>query len=422
MQSLNRDFSKLSRSVTPIELSIVLISVTLITGSSLDALLPTVSRLFRIIAYGSILFFGGLHILRIARRPFEGMKALYRRYRFLLVAVAIYFLGLIIGGLHGPDPLHSFWQTFSDAMVFSYALILFGFVDQDPNETAIDILRISAIWIGLLLTGSALIYLGNTFGWWLINPYYHTDSNQAFVLLNGPFNHANHFAYVLMIGAFASTYFAILHEDKIQWKWVGLTVFLCIGLLLTFGRGSMLGAAVGILILVTYRYPKLGALLGFGALVVIAYLVAGAIGFVHVPEFIPKVSFASRGELWDAAISNLRIYGPLGVGSGQADSLAGMGIHNFMLEQYGEGGILTVLGVLGWLVIPLTTLKRSLLSTPLKTTIIAVMAGIMVHGLFWNQFLNGVRFLSLIGVLLWTALATTKEVDRTSGLEGRLPT
>jgi hypothetical protein len=35
------------------------------------------------------------------------------------------------------------------------------------------------------------------------------------------------------------------------------------------------------------------------------------------------------------------------------------------------------------------------------------MAGLMVHGIFWNQFLNGLRFLTLVYVCLWTALATT---------------
>jgi hypothetical protein len=34
------------------------------------------------------------------------------------------------------------------------------------------------------------------------------------------------------------------------------------------------------------------------------------------------------------------------------------------------------------------------------------MAGLMVHGVFWNQFLNGLRFLTLVYVCLWTALAT----------------
>lgn len=35
-----------------------------------------------------------------------------------------------------------------------------------------------------------------------------------------------------------------------------------------------------------------------------------------------------------------------------------------------------------------------------------MMAGLMVHCLFWGQFLNGLRFLTLVYVCLWTALAT----------------
>jgi O-antigen ligase len=84
-----------------------------------------------------------------------------------------------------------------------------------------------------------------------------------------------------------------------------------------------------------------------------------------------------------------------------------MGIHNFILEQYGEGGILTTLGVLGWLVLPIVHLRRSRLSPALAWAIVAAMAGLMVHGIFWSQFLNGLRFLTLVYVCLWTALATT---------------
>jgi len=108
------------------------------------------------------------------------------------------------------------------------------------------------------------------------------------------------------------------------------------------------------------------------------------------------------------AIANLKIYGPFGVGSGQADSIPGMGIHNFLLEQYGEGGVLTTLGVLGWLILPVVLLRRSRLELTLAWSIVAMMAGLMVHGLFWSQFLNGLRFLTLAFVCLWTALATQK--------------
>jgi hypothetical protein len=66
------------------------------------------------------------------------------------------------------------------------------------------------------------------------------------------------------------------------------------------------------------------------------------------------------------------------------------------------------MGILLWLVIPLTILKQSVLKEKTRVAILALMAGIMVHGLFWNQFLNGLRFLTFAGVLLWTALAAIK--------------
>jgi hypothetical protein len=317
---------------------------------------------------------------------------------------------LIIGGLRGPDPTSSLWQTFSDGLVYLYAFIIFGIVEMNPNRLVESVFRTIAMWTGLLLLVSLAIYLGNLMDWWLINPYFHTDAARTRMLLNGPFGHANHFAYVLMIGAFSSGYLGLLQEDRLQWKWLALTAFLCLGVLLTFGRGSMLGTAAGLLFLLVTRDRKIGFLAIAAAVLVVAYLLAGALELIPIPDFVPKISFAGRGRLWETAIDNLRIYGPLGIGSGQAVSYNGMGIHNFFLEQYGEGGFLTVAGVLLWLVIPLATWRESALDQKLKIAIIALMAGIMVHGIFWNQFLNGLRFLTLAGVLFWTALATRRTI------------
>jgi hypothetical protein len=401
-------FGMSQKQVSRFELSLIIISVTLITGSSLDELMPTFSKILRLVAYASILFFCGWHLFPVLQNPQKYWKIFIQRYRYFLIAIVLYFLGLLIGGLRGPNPAGSLWQTFSDGLVFLYAFVVFGVTEMDPNRLANEILRVVALWTGLLLLGSLIIYIGNIADWWMINPYYHSDEARSSLLLNGPFGHANHFAYVLMIGAFASGYAALLKEDQIQWKWAALTAFLCLGILLTFGRGSMLGTAFGLLIMLLVRDRKLGLLAIAASVVFIAYLLAGALELISVPDFVPKISFASRGLLWETAMENLRSYGPLGVGSGQAQSIYGMGIHNFFLEQYGEGGLITVIGILLWLAIPLTTLKQSVLDKKFKVAILALMTGIMVHGLFWNQFLNGLRFLTFAGVLLWTALATTK--------------
>jgi len=249
--------------------------------------------------------------------------------------------------------------------------------------------------------------VGNLAGWWLLNPYYHPGDFGFRMLMNGPFTHSNHLAYILMAGAFAAGVLALVFRPKVQWSWFALTGFLALGVAVTFGRGAMLGTATGLLGILSLRHRRLAIMLGAVTLAGVLVLVAGAAGWIALPDFLPKIGFAGRNELWSAAIANLRVYGALGVGSGQADSIPGWGIHNFILEQYGEGGLLTTLGVLGWLVLPIVHLRRSRLSPALAWAIVAAMAGLMVHGIFWNQFLNGLRFLTLVYVCLWTALATT---------------
>jgi O-antigen ligase len=106
------------------------------------------------------------------------------------------------------------------------------------------------------------------------------------------------------------------------------------------------------------------------------------------------------------AIENVRQYGPLGVGSGEPQSLHGLTTHNFWLQVYGEGGVLATLGILGWLVLPVVRIRQSSLPRNLAWAFVAAMAGLMVHGIFWTQVLNGLRFLTLVYVCLWAALAT----------------
>ena len=125
-------------------------------------------------------------------------------------------------------------------------------------------------------------------------------------------------------------------------------------------------------------------------------------------DYLPKFGISGRVYSWKLALENIKQYGPLGIGPGQAESSPGLSMHNFWLEQYGEGGVLTVIGVLAWLILPIIHIKRSRLDRNLAWCIVAMMAGLMVHGLFWGQFLNGLRFLTLVYVCLWTALGTLK--------------
>lgn len=387
----------------------ILVLTTLITASALDEQAPGVAQILRIASYGATLLAIVWLAIPALRSPRASWRAFFVAYRLtILWPLVLYFAGLIIGSLRGPQPLYALWQTASDAIVFAFAFLAFGWLVTDLSRTVRQFLVVIALLTGALLLGSAIVYAGNLAGWWLINPYYHPGDFGYRLLMNGPFNHANHFAYVLMTGSFAAAYLALHYRPRLNWGWLVLAGFLALGVVLTFGRGAMLGTAVGLLGILFLRHRKLALALACLAVLSALVLVAGAAGLIPMPEFLPKVGFAGRSDLWNAAIANLRVYGPMGVGPGQADSIPGMGIHNFLLEQYGEGGVLTTLGVLGWLILPVVMLRRSRLEPLLAWSIVAMMAGLMVHGLFWSQLLNGLRFLTLAFVCLWTALATQK--------------
>lgn len=389
------------------QLIAVVLLTTLITASSLDEIAPSVARLLRVLAYASTLLAIAWLAWPLLRMPAEAARTFLQAYhRTVLWPLVLYFAGLLIGSLRGPQPLYSLWQTASDAIVFAFAFLAFGWRVDGLNRIVRQYLKVIALWTGILLLGSATIYAGNLAGWWLINPYYHPGDFGYRMLMNGPFKHANHLAYVLMTGAFAASYLGLAERPRIHWGWSCLAGGLALGVAVTYGRGAMLGTAIGLLGILYLRRRALALTLGVLASLLAMVLAAGAAGMISLPEFLPKVSIAGRDALWDAAIANVRVYGPLGVGPGSADSLPGMGIHNFLLEQYGEGGVLALLGVLGWLALPVIQVRRARLSQPLAWSIVAAMAGLMVHGLFWSQFLNGLRFLTLVFVCLWTALAT----------------
>jgi len=259
------------------------------------------------------------------------------------------------------------------------------------------------------MAASLVVFLGNAQGWWAINPYLYPDSSGERLLMNGPFYHANVMGYFLMTGAFAAGALALQSPARRRLLWLALCGALAAGTAFTFARGAMLGLAAGLIFMLASRRPKLAlALLALAA--VAALLLTLAVIYDHpILEYLPKATFAGRLELWRGGIEAARQNGPLGVGAGQAFAESGWAPHNFWIEQYMEGGVLTALGVLAWLILPLIFLRRSALEKGLAWSIAAAMLGLMVHGIFWSEFLNGLRFLTLVYVCLWAALATGSE-------------
>jgi O-antigen ligase len=399
-----------------LELALLLILVTLTTASPLEDNGPEVMRVIKVIGYCAV----GVVTLRLAlpyiRQPKLALVAFRRHQGWVLVApLAPYFLGLILGALHGPQTLYSLWQTFSDVVVVAFAAIAFGFLARDPERSVRRFLPAIAIWCGVVLAASLVVYLGNTLGWWVINPYFYPDSSGERLLMNGPFYHANVMGYFLMTGAFAAGALTLLTSGKRRLLWLALGAALAAGTAVTFARGAMLGLAAGLLFMLASRRPKLA--LGLSALAAAAALLLTlAVIYNHpVLELLPKTTFAGRLELWQGGIEAAREIGPLGAGAGQAVSAAGWAPHNLWIEQYMEGGVLTTLGALAWLILPLVYLRRTALDKATAWAVVAAMLGLMVHGIFWSEFLNGLRFFTLVYVCLWAALATAREAPAREG-------
>jgi O-antigen ligase len=393
-----------------LELTLVVVCVTLITAASFDEAAPSLSRILRVLAYSSTLLVAVRRMGPILRSPSGALRAFSSAYgRTAIIALGFYFTGLMIGAFRGPHPLYSLQQTFSDALVFSFAFVCFGWINPTLDASIRGFLKILALSTSVLLLASAAIHLGNLLGAWMINPYYSYDegTQRVMLLMNGPFNHANHLAYVLMTGALSAGTLAVNSRLRERWAWCGVAGVLALGVLATFGRGAILGTGVGLLALLAIERRRLALLIAV-ILAVAAVLVAAATVLdIPVFDFLPKTTLGHRGEVWAAGLHNALAQGPLGVGSGQFESLPGLGAHNFLLEQYGEGGILTLAGVLAWLTLPVIHLSKSRLEPRLAWCIVAMMAGLMVHGIFWEQFLNGLRFLTLVYVALWVALGTS---------------
>ncbi len=545
----------------------ILILVVVITGGVLEDAPAILTNIVKSIAYiATILVIAVLSLplrwdLRIHLAKF------WNSYRnTILIPLLLYFTGLLIGALRGPQPARSLWQTFSDMVVFCFALVGFGWLNTCLDSSVEILLKTISILAGVLLLISLVMFLGNVAGLWAINIFVAYVAGNR-ILMNGPFNHANVLGYVLMTGCLSCITLALRRHGTSSRRWWSMAGVMAIGVMATVARGAILGTIGGALIAVISRrrellrivVPSAAALSlllvfvysrgtlpwfvltssatrlpreeftgyqgldheawveklqqdngqivlhsngtitsnpiqldpqsyqiivdGYGTkgqanpedslrtpIVTLSVLRGGEkifqksfqladkrsyhlvsdfslpshqevrvqlsfsddaflgpgndrsvfisdiyIARSWVPiidwstvDYLPKVGSSGRWKMWRAAMENLRNYGLWGVGAGNAESWPGWSTHNVFLEQYGEGGILTLFGFLAWLALPILHVNRSRLPRDLAMSIIAMMVGLIIHGLFWTQFLDGLRFLTLVYVSLWTALATQR--------------
>lgn len=403
-----------------IDIPILILLCFLVTGQKSSAeLFPHQFIAVKLVCYGWISFLILKQLLPMLKNEIATFNLAFLTYRrTFLLALSLYFVGLLVGALRGPDPAYALQQTFSDAVVFLFALLYFGWRSDDLNRSVRALLEKYLLLTSTLCIASLIVFGGNLVGLWQINAF----RIGNVLLLNGPFNHANHMGYILMTAVLASASLLSSGGQNRRKAWLALGIFCLAGLLLTSARGAILGTFAGLIFIVTRGHRK-----WFLPLSLLAIAIASTYGLfillgLPLPSFITKTSFAFRGEIWGAAIQNLLSYGPLGVGAGQAESLPGWTMHNFFLEQMGEGGVLTLLGVILWLVLPIVRIRTSRLEPRLAWCIVGMMLGLMVHGIFWGQFLNGLRILTLVYVCLWTALGTQRRDDGAiSPVDAQLP-
>jgi len=403
-------------SITPLtdfELYCMLASVMLITGSPLDKLPRLYWLAIRLVGYGVPLLILLRHLIPNYRKlPALIRDTLYQYRQTLLLPLGLLLLGEMIGALRGPSILYSLWQTASLLFVMLLSFTFYGAALPDPQYQVRRFLRILSKLAMVILALSLPVYLGNVLGWWVINPYIMYTGQM---LLNGPFYHANVFGYVLMLAALASLFLALDTKKTWDWGWMAAAGFLLFGLLLSFARGAILGAGVGILGILYNRSRKLATALAIPAVLGGVVLALAGAGVIHGLEFLPKLTLSGRETVWEAGWNNLKLYGPLGIGAGQAESLPNLSTHNLFMEQYGEGGVLTLIGFLAWVILPVTRIRQSRLDRTLAWGITAMMAAELVHGLFWVEFMNGLRYQTLAYAFLWTAMAGSRflSMDRT---------
>lgn len=128
--------------------------ITLITASHLDQVAPTVARILQVLAHGSALLAVAWLPWPSLSTPAKSARAFFHAYnRTILRPLALYFAGLIIGSPHGPQLLCSLWQTPSNAQVFAFAFLVFGWWVNDLDRTVHQFLGVVAVWTGILLLG-----------------------------------------------------------------------------------------------------------------------------------------------------------------------------------------------------------------------------------------------------------------------------
>jgi len=389
---------------TTFELILLLTLTILLTDSPFEESAPDVANLIAIFAYSATLLVSGRVFLASVLTKQFSLQTFWQSYKYTLFApTGIYLLGHIIASLHGPNTLQSLWQTSHDVIVFGSTILLFGWLQADIEKVLRHWLAIYAQVIAVVLATSIPIWLDGRFGQQLLSPYleYHA-------YLNGIFGWPTTMAVLTMIGALCAFSLALRPNRKINIRWMFLTLFLCIGVILTLSRAAILALGIGGLLIFRKHYPRLGRnLLGLFIIGGITFAILNVFFYDTIGEqLFPRGGVSQRDVLWAGGLQNVIGSLPWGYGPGQAFGAPSKGTHQILLEIVIEGGLLGFLGALGWWILPILHRHSSRINNELTYVVISIMTATLVHLMFHGGFFNGLRmpFFFLAGI--WGALAT----------------
>jgi O-antigen ligase len=193
---------------------------------------------------------------------------------------------------------------------------------------------------------------------------------------------------------------ALVHRDRV----LGLVIALAaITDLMTISRSGIIGAALGIVVVLLVLRPFRGHALRFAAVVaVVVVLGAGVAVRAGVPagyfslDQAPQAGdhLANRSQLWHAAIALWRTSPLTGVGAGNYElDLPDVGLNDvrthansIYLQSLAEEGLVGIAATIALLVVTIVTLARSGVRRPLVVGALGATVALASHQIFDDLF------------------------------------
>jgi O-antigen ligase len=311
--------------------------------------------------------------------------------RAMLCAFGAVFAGVALSALHAHDEGAVLREALKDA---EYLLLFLGAVAAyatDPDdrpfwrtlELAVTLVCLSALAEYVIGAHSGIMLHGRSFP-------------RIAGALEGP----NQLAGYLDVALPVLVARALVHRDRVLLSVIALAALTD---LLTISRSGMVGAALGVLVVLLVLRPVRAVALRFAggvvlvvaagtALAVRAGVPAGYFSLDQAPQAADHL--ANRSQLWHAAIALWQTSPWTGVGAGNYEldlarvGLSGVRTHanSLYLQSLAEGGIAGLLATLVLLVVTLATLARSGVRRPLVVGAAGAAVALAAHQVFDDLF------------------------------------